>query len=64
VTKKYQREMTCLAYQKSGNDLLKQPWFIALINKLTQKQQQTCIAKEKKAKYDACNRWHNEQARA
>lgn len=62
VKKKYQREMTCLAYQKGGQDILKQPWFVVLFKKLTQKQQQTCIDKEKHDRDDVCNRWHNARA--
>lgn len=60
VNKKYQREMTCLAYRKGGKDILNQPWFAVLFKKLTSKQQKTCIDKERQERQEVCNRWHNE----
>jgi len=59
VKKKYQREMTCLAYQKGGKDMLKQPWFVVLFKKLTRQQRQNCIVKERQKRHDTCSHWHN-----
>ena len=63
VEKKYQLEMTCLAYRKGGREILRQPWFKVLWDKLTPSKKKTCIDKDKRDRRDAEDRWHNEHAR-